>query len=191
VKAVSHRAGLTTEIVVDTAMKIADKEGLERLTLYRIAEELGVKPPSLYEHVKGTDDLIKLLRLKGLKLMAQKLQHAVIGVSGDDAIKAFADSFRLFIKKHPAVYSLTVKSDVADSKDVTSAAEEIIDTIYAVLKIYGIKEDKLVHATRYLRSVLHGFVSLEMSGGFGIKISPDKSFEMVKEIIISNMNYWV
>ena len=183
----SHRVGLTTEIVMDTAMKIADKEGLGQLTLSRVAEELGVRTPSLYEHVEGLDGLIKHLRLKGFRLLSQQLQRSVIGVSGDDAIRGFADSFRHFVKEHPAVYSLTVESDIRDGEEIQSAAEEIIDTIQAVLKSYGIDKEQLVHATRYLRSVMHGFISLEMFGGFGLKVSIDESFDLIKEAIISNM----
>ena len=186
----SHRVGLTTEIVVDTAMKIADKEGIGQLTLFRIAEELGVRSPSLYEHVKGMDGLIRLLRLRGLKIMVRQFQRAVMGVSGDQAIRRFADSFRSFVKEHPSLYSLTVESDIADSEEIRAAAGEILDTIYAVLRIYGLSGDKLIHATRYLRSAIHGFVSLEMSGGFGLKASPDESFDLIKEVIVSNMKSW-
>lgn len=186
----SPRAGLTTEIVVDTALKIADKEGIDQLTLFRIAKELGVKSPSLYEHMEGMDGLIKLLKLRGLKIMVRQFQRAVMGVSGDDAIRRFADSFRLFVKEHPSLYDLTVKSDIADSEEIGATAGEILETIYAVLRIYGLPEDKLVHATRYMRSVIHGFVSLEMSGGFGLKVSPDESFDLIKEVIVSNVKNW-
>lgn len=187
----SPRVGLTTEIVVETAMKIADKEGLSQLTLFRIAEKLGVRSPSLYEHVQGIDGLIELLRLRGLKIMSQQFQRAVMGVSGDQAIRRFADSFRAFVKEHPSLYSLTVESDIADSEEIRAAAGEILDTIYAVLRIYGFSEDKLIHATRYMRSAIHGFVSLEMSGGFGLKVSPDESFDLIKEVIVSNMKSWL
>ncbi len=186
----SPRVGLTTEIVVETAMKIADREGTGKLTLFRIAKELGVRSPSLYEHVNGMDGLLMLLRLAGLKLMGQQFQRAVMGVSGDEAIRKLADSFRLFVREHPAVYSLTVESDVADSDEIRAAAGEILDVIYAVLGIYGLSEDSLVHATRYIRSAIHGFVSLEKSGGFGLEIGSDESFDIIKEIIVSNVKNW-
>lgn len=184
------RAGLTTDIVVDSALKIIDEDGVGQLTLFRIARELGVRSPSLYEHVEGMDGLIRLLRLRGLKIMVQQFQRAVLGVSGDEAIMRFADSFRLFVKEHPSLYSLTVETDVADSEEIRAASGEILDIIYAVLRIYGIPEDKLVHATRYLRSAIHGFVSLEMSGGFGLKVSLDESFDLIKEVVVSNMRGW-
>lgn len=186
----SRRAGLTTATVVKTAMKIADEEGIEQLTLLRIAEELGVKSPSLYEHVEGMNGLIRQLKLKGLMLMGQQFQHAVIGISGDDAVRRLVDSFRSFVKAHPAVYSLTVESDNTEDKELGKAAREILDVIYTVLKFYGLSEDKLVHATRYMRSVVHGFVSLEKAGGFGLSLDPGVSFETIKELIVTNLNTW-
>ena len=183
----THRVGLTTDTVINAAMKIADEEGLDHLTLLRVAKELNVRPPSLYEHVEGIDGIMKLLRLWGLKLMANRFQRAVMGVSGEDAIRMLADSFRSFVKQHPAVYRLTVESDVSDSEEIRSAAGEILDVIYAALGSYAFSGDRLVHATRYLRSVVHGFVSLEMSGGFGINVNLDESFERIKDIIVSSI----
>lgn len=187
---VPPRIGLTTEAIIETAMKIADDEGIGHLTLLRIAKEFGVRSPSLYEHVEGIDGLFRLLRLTGLRLMGLQFQRAVMGISGDEAVRKLADSFRLFVTEHPTVYSLTVESDVADSEEIKVAAGEILDVIYAVLRSYGLSEDNLVHATRYLRSVIHGFVSLERSGGFGLEVSTDESFNLIKEVIVSNMKSW-
>lgn len=186
----SPRVGLTTNIVVDTAMKIADKEGIGQLTLFRLSRELGVRSPSLYEHVEGMNGLVRLLRLRGLKIMVQQFQHAIMGFSGDEAIRRFADSFRSFVREHPAVYSLTVEGDVSNDEEIRMAAGEILDTIYAVLRIYGLSGDELIHATRYMRSAIHGFVSLEMSGGFRLKASTDESFDLIKEVIVLNIKNW-
>lgn len=186
----SRRAGLTKEIVVETAMKIADTEGINNLTLLRLSKELGIRSPSLYEHVEGMDGLMKLLRLSGLKIMAWQFRRSVTGISGDEAIRRFADSFRKFVKEHPSVYSLTVQSDIGDSEEIRKTAKEILDIIYAILRIYGLSDDKIIHATRYMRSVLHGFVSLEISGGFGLEVRIEDSFDLIKEVIISNIMAW-
>ena len=184
------RAGLNTETIVKTAMRIADEEGIEHLTLSRIASEYGVKSPSLYEHVKGIESLIALLKLSGLRIMAQQFQHAVIGVSGDDALRRLADSFRTFVMEHPSIYNLTVENSVNDSEEIRAASGEILDIIYTVLRSYKLPEQMLVHATRYLRSVLHGFVSLEKSGGFGMKEDKDESFALIRELMVSNIKNW-
>src|SRR2546430_5946247 len=53
----SHRAGLDQASVVEAAVKLVDEEGIEQLTLGRLAERLGVRTPSLYNHVAGLPGL--------------------------------------------------------------------------------------------------------------------------------------
>jgi hypothetical protein len=48
--------------------------------------------------------------------------------------------------------------------------------VLAVLRGYGLEGDDAIHATRVIRSALHGFVLLEAEGGFGLELSVDESF---------------
>lgn len=52
------RLPLSRERILRAALTIADREGLEGLSMRRIARELGAKPMSLYNHVANKDDLI-------------------------------------------------------------------------------------------------------------------------------------
>ena len=56
------RAGLSTAAVVAAAAEIADSEGLDRLTLARIAATAGVRTPSLYNHVSSATKPCRALR---------------------------------------------------------------------------------------------------------------------------------
>ena len=49
----SERVPLDSARVIATAARIADSEGLDRLTLTRVADELGVRQPALYRHIGG------------------------------------------------------------------------------------------------------------------------------------------
>jgi AcrR family transcriptional regulator len=51
------RVGLDSAAVVSAAAELIERRGFEALTLSALASELGVKPPSLYAHVGGLDDL--------------------------------------------------------------------------------------------------------------------------------------
>ena len=55
--------------------------------------------------------------------------------------------------------------------------ERAVGTIYAVLLGYGLTRSDAVDATRALRSALHGFVTLENAGGFGLPQDVDRSFD--------------
>jgi TetR/AcrR family tetracycline transcriptional repressor len=52
------RPSLSRDLVADRALEIADAEGLEAVTIRRLATELGVTPMALYWHFKTKDDLL-------------------------------------------------------------------------------------------------------------------------------------
>ena len=56
-----RRDPLTQEAIVETALRLLDAEGLDGLTMRRVAEELDTGPASLYWHVGSKDGLLDLL----------------------------------------------------------------------------------------------------------------------------------
>ena len=82
------RAGTSAATIVAAAAAIADSEGLEAVTLTRVAAAVGVRPPSLYAHVDGLDDLLRRLGAHGASELASALGRAVEGRSGFDALQA-------------------------------------------------------------------------------------------------------
>jgi AcrR family transcriptional regulator len=184
------RAGLNVEKIVDTAVRIADKNGLDNLTLGQVAQEVGVKTPSLYEHVERLQGLKQTIRLRGFQTMGYILSRATIGKARDDAIRALAYEMRKFVRQHPALYESTVLTAVGDSKEVREAAEEVMRTLNSVLASYGIVGKEAVHAARYLRSLLHGFHSLERAKGFGLNVDLDESYARLVEILTQDLKQW-
>jgi TetR/AcrR family tetracycline transcriptional repressor len=65
--AAADRAPVTVAAVVDTALRMLEEDGLDALTMRRVATRLGLQAPSLYWHVRGKDEL--------LDLMAEALQE--------------------------------------------------------------------------------------------------------------------
>jgi AcrR family transcriptional regulator len=55
------RRALSRELIVETAMTIVDEEGLDGLSMRRLADRLGTGPASLYAHVSGREELLMLL----------------------------------------------------------------------------------------------------------------------------------
>jgi AcrR family transcriptional regulator len=55
---VRGRGALTPEVITSTAIVIADAEGLEAVSIRRIAAELDARPMSLYDHFDSKDDLL-------------------------------------------------------------------------------------------------------------------------------------
>ena len=73
------KAGLDKDIILKTAADLADAEGIANVTLKALAEKLGVKPPSLYKHINGLEELNKALMLYGWKSLEKKVDVNVSG----------------------------------------------------------------------------------------------------------------
>ena len=55
--------------------------------------------------------------------------------------------------------------------------------IVAVLRGYGLEGESAIHAVRAIRSALHGFVTLEREGGFGLPVDIDDSFDRLVSML--------
>ena len=171
------RQGLSRAQVVDAAARIADGEGLERVTVARVASELGIRAPSLYNHVASRDDLVRELSVRALQELGAAIAQAAMGRSRDDALQAIAAAHRRYALDHPGLYAATIRgAPYPEDNERVDAANDVLDVVFAVLAGYGFEGDDAVHAARALRSALHGFSSLESSGGFGMPADRDESF---------------
>ena len=171
------RAGLSTAAVVAAAAEIADAEGLDRLTLARVAAAAGVRTPSLYNHVESLDDVRRRVALLALRDLADALRDAAVGRAGDDALAAMADAYRAYARRHPGRYAATQRAPAEGDEEMRAAAKGAVDVVLAILRGYGLEGDDAIHAARAVRSALHGFVALEAGGGFGIPVDLDESYE--------------
>jgi AcrR family transcriptional regulator len=177
------RAGLDADAVVDAAGRVADTDGLEALSLARVAAELGVRSPSLYAHVGGLGDLRRRLAIRGAKELAAAIQAAVAGRAGRDALRAAAGVYRRYALDHPGYYSALQRPPDPGDAEWEAAAGSVVGVVVAVLRGYELEDDGAIHAARILRASLHGFVSLEAAGGFAIPLDLDESFARLVDVV--------
>jgi AcrR family transcriptional regulator len=168
------RVGLDTATVVSAAAELIERRGFEALTLSALASELGVRPPSLYAHVGGLDDLRRRLTAFCAEQLADAIGKAGVGLSRADALRAVARAYRGWVLQHPNLY-LAIESG-APTPDEPSV-ERVLEIVLSVLRGYGLEQDAAIHAARTLRAALNGFTSLESGGGFAIPVDLDESFE--------------
>ena len=171
------RMGLDAERVVDAAAGIADAEGLEAVTLARVAGELGVRAPSLYNHVDGRDDVLRAIAVRGVRELTSALREAAVGRSSADALTAAARAYRAYARAHPGRYAATVAAPTRGDEEHRAAASEAVDVMLAVMRGWDLQGDDAIHAVRALRSAVHGFVAIEAADGFGMAVDVDASFD--------------
>jgi AcrR family transcriptional regulator len=177
------RAGLDAEAVVTAAAALADAEGLEAVTLARLAAHLGVRAPSLYAHVAGLPDLRRRLATRGVRELGAALQAAAAGRAGRDALTAVADVYRSYAHEHRGTYAALQRAPDPDDADATAAAARAVDVFLATLRGYGLEHDDAIHAARIVRAALHGFVTLEADDGFRIPLDLDDSFTRLVAVL--------
>jgi AcrR family transcriptional regulator len=159
------RAGLTADRVTAAAADLADEVGLDGVTVSEVARGFGVKTASLYSHVSGSHDLRLRIALLALHEMAELVTEAVAGRAGRDALGAYADVYRSYAREHPGRYAaaqLRLDAETAARSDGARHAA----VVRAILRGYDVEGDEQTHAVRLIGSTIHGYVTLELGGGF-------------------------
>lgn len=184
------RAGLTPGVVTGLALEVLDRDGPAGLTLKAVAERAGVAPPSLYKHVQGLDGLHALMVVVVLNEAADRLGAAVMGLAGEDALRAFLAEFRAYARQYPHRHTLVEQAAgfAAAGPAAQAAAARTVEVAYAVVRGYGFQGDDLVHAVRALRAVVTGFVGLEMGAGYQMATTIDDSFAFVVDMLATGLS---
>jgi len=178
------RAGLGTAAVVAAGADLADEIGFAELTMGRLAERLGVRTPSLYKHVVSQDDLTRRIAALALHEAADAMGAAIQGRAGRDALVAAARALRSFVLAHPGRYAATIGVGPTGPEDpIAVAAAQGIAPFTAVLRGYDIAPADMTHALRALRSIFHGFATIEAGGGFQWSTGTDESFEWLVDLV--------
>jgi AcrR family transcriptional regulator len=178
------RAGLVPAVVTEAGAVLADEVGFDQLSMGLVAERLGVKTPSLYKHVTGQADLAHRIAVLASTELGDAVGDAIQGRSGRDALAAAAQALRSYVKEHPGRYAAANSARSSGPDDpLTEASRRTLAPLAAVLRGYDLPPAQEVHALRMLRSVLHGFVTLEVSAAFQLETDIDDSFGWLVDFI--------
>lgn len=178
------RAGLDAATVTAAAAALADEIGLAQLSMSTVAERLGVKAPSLYKHVDGLPDLHRRIAILAATELGDDLRDAMQGRAGRDALAAAAQTVRTYVTRHPGRYAATLGVRPTDPDDPLAVAlDRTLASFAAVLRGYDLKAADEIHALRMLRSIVHGFATLEAADGFQLGTDVDASFQWMVEFV--------
>jgi AcrR family transcriptional regulator len=183
----SPRSNLTKTTVVQAAADLINADGQEALSLGRLAKEFGIRTPSLYNHVDGLPGLMRELSILNARNLADRISEAAIGQSGPELVRAVMQAMRAYIKEYPGLYLSTVRASgtqVEVDPELEQEEARSVKVGIAVMASFGLEDDEAIHAVRGLRSLVHGFATLEISGGFGIPLDLDESFSRLVDLFI-------
>jgi AcrR family transcriptional regulator len=171
--------------VVDAALELLDATGTEP-SLAAVAAHTGVAAPSLYKHVTSLAALHRLVGLRVLQEMTEKLGSAVLGLSGDRAVEALMTAWRDYVRRYPHRYAAMPLQPLTDPF-FAPTAPQLMAIVLAVLKEYDLTDDDAIHAARRLRAATHGFTVLESQGGFGLSEDVDLSYRQLIAMVTASL----
>jgi len=186
----SPRRGLDKAGVVQAAADLVNTEGVEALSLGLLARLLGVQPPSLYNHIDGLHGLQREMAILNTRLLGERLGKAALGKSGAEALRAVAEAFRTYIKENPGLYLSTLRAGGTQTPvdvELGQAEGRVLEIVLAAMSSFNLERKEAIHFVRGLRSVVHGFTTLEIAGGFGIPLDIDESFHRLVELLIRGL----
>jgi AcrR family transcriptional regulator len=159
------RVGLTPERLVRAGAELADEVGFEEVTVSALARRFDVKVASLYSHVRNSHDLRTRIALLALEELADRGAAALAGRAGKDALAAMANVYRDYAREHPG-RATAARMRLDPETAAASAGVRHARMTRAILRGYDLEEPDQTHAVRLLGSFFHGYVSLELGGGF-------------------------
>jgi AcrR family transcriptional regulator len=176
------RQRLNRDAVIHMAARLADAEGIDAVTLSRLASDAGVKQPALYRHVEGIDELWRLLSLRARSMLVDALSAAIDGRSRDDAVLSVARAWRQFVSEHPGLYSATDRVPSVGHHEVEASLSRVVDILSTSLDGYRLTTAQRAHCARSLRSALHGFCALEKDHGHPEPYALDTSLDHLVQL---------
>lgn len=158
--------GINRDIIVAKAIEMIERDKIPTVSMRELAEELNIKTPSLYNHVKSMNELLNDVSRYAAETLRQAQLTAIQGKERDAALCSLASAYRLFAKEHVGLYKVTLSLSSLQGDALVQTAATIAEPIFLVLAQYGLSEEQIIHWQRILRSIIHGFLSQEEAGFF-------------------------
>ncbi len=178
---------ISDELIIETSARIANKVGLDNLSLKIIAEELNIKSPSLYNHISSLNEIKSQLMVYGWKQIEEKMIDSAVGVSGYEALKNMCNVFYDYATNNKGIFTAMLWYNKYESDEKQNATTRLFNMLFKIMKSLNITDENINHIIRTLRGFLEGFSLLVNNNAFGNPISIKESFDLSLEIIMNGI----
>jgi AcrR family transcriptional regulator len=175
------------EEIVRAARYLLEADGLEQLTMLRVAKAVGVRAPSLYKHVRDRGDLIRMIGNDAVTELTVRLAAAT---GADDPRRELQDMTRVlrgFAHDYPETYTvLWSRLPEAWRFDDELNVQAPRPFLRIVAALVG--EEEGLPAARMCVAWAHGFISMELAGAFRRGGNLDAAFEFGLEHLTATLS---
>jgi AcrR family transcriptional regulator len=160
-----RRAPLTRERVLRTAIDLADRGGIDALSMRKLGQELGVEAMALYRHVRDKTDLLDGV----VEVIVGEIERTMPGDDWKADLRAQAWSARRVMLRHP-----WARRALEDRGTTGPATLAYIESVLAILHAGGFSIDLAHHSLHLLGSRVLGFSQdlFEEGGGDAAEADP-------------------
>src|SRR5438477_1849770 len=166
------RIALNRERVLEAGVALADREGIEALSMRRLGQEVRVEAMSLYNHVRNKDELLNGM----VDIVFSEIDLPAAGEDWPTAMRRRAISARHALKRHP--WAIGLMESRAQPGPATLRHH---DSVLRNLRLGGMSIEMAAHAYSLLDSYIQGFTLTEQSLPFDS--SPAKVAEVAGNIM--------
>jgi AcrR family transcriptional regulator len=152
--AAARRAPVSRDHALARALAVADEEGLEAVTMRRLARELGVEAASLYHYVSGKDEILDGL----VEMVSAEIELPSRTDGWQPAIRQRAHNTRAVLRRHPWAVAL-----MASRTTPGPATLRLLDAGIGCFREGGLSVEGTAHAISAVDSYVHGFVLQEVN----------------------------
>jgi AcrR family transcriptional regulator len=152
--AIAKRAPVSLERALDVALSVADGEGIDAVTMRRLARELGIEAASLYHHLRGKEDILDGL----VDAVANEIELPEASADWRIAISLRAHNTRAVLRRHPWAISL-----MASRRTPGPATLRLLEAGIRSFREGGFTIPLAAHAVSTVDSYVHGFVLQEVN----------------------------
>jgi AcrR family transcriptional regulator len=154
--------------IVAVARDLLEGEGLEGLSMRRIADRLGIRAPSLYKHFADKQALEAALISQGFEEQAEAFEAALTGA--DDPLRAIADAYRRFAQDHPHLYRLMTERPLQRERLTAGVEGRAAQPLYEAV-------GRDLDLARAAWAFAHGMANLELNERFPADADLDAAWE--------------
>ncbi|WP_295010379.1 TetR/AcrR family transcriptional regulator [uncultured Microbacterium sp.] len=174
---------VTTSALTDAARALAEREGVDAVTISAVAAAVGVRAPSLYKHVAHRHDLLRLVADAAARDLGEDVARRV-GTSQDPAtvLSAIAVAVRAFSTRSPRTAALLFAAPSAEAGPSPSGMEPLVQTMLDAVR-RAVPGDPLP-AARTLTAWVYGFCTMEQAGAFQLGGSVDEAFAFGLRVLV-------
>jgi AcrR family transcriptional regulator len=166
------------ETIIQTARILIEQEGVEQLSLARLAAALGLKAPSLYRHVASKTALLQAVNTLTFQKLFEYYQTALAAGSSGPKVQlaTILRAHRAFAWANPKTYILAFTTSIPEQRADETMLEQLALPIQALMAQLSGPEQSLA-ALRGALALVHGFVMLELNDQFKRGGNLDEAFE--------------